>query len=192
MIIVIETTRNLRRFKLSINRVYQGVFGLQRILERVAVSLAGRQSGGDDMILSHRTAMDALDFAAAAIERLLKQEAVRERLAEVNDDPQLDEADYQALLDEVRANPELRHAWEHASEAFGMARGCESRQSTLGHIAAGLASAYALLGDDLAGEQLRELYEEAEPLVTLLLNLHQRFGASGAGPVRISSPGGDA
>jgi len=189
--ILIETTRNRRRFKLTFNRVYQGVFGLQRILERVAIDVATHQSEDrDDMPRVHRIAMDALDFGAAALERLLQRNVPAEQLQHVNDDPEIAEEDYQALLEEVRGDPELRHAWEHASAAFGLARKCESKASALGAIAAGLASAYALLGDDIDGEELRGLYEESEPLVTLLLNLHKRFEATPE--VRISSPGGSA
>ena len=190
MQILIETTRNKRRFKFTLNRVYQGVFGLQRILERTAVHLATHQADDrDDMTMIHRIAMDALDFGAAAIERLLRVEASPEQLRFLAEDPEIAERDYQALLEEVRSDPNLKHAWDHASSAFGAARKCESKASALGTIAAGLAAAYALLGEDLDGEELRALYEEAEPLVTLLLNLHQRFEQP---ELRISAPGGDA
>lgn len=191
MQILIETTRNKRRFKLTLNRVYQGVFGLQRMLERTAVHLATQQSEDrDDMPMVHRVAMDALDFGAASLERLLQKEVPQEQLKHINEDPEIAEQDYQVLLEEVRNDPELRHAWEHASAAFGAARSCESKASALGAIAAGLASAYALLGEDINGEELRTLYEESEPLVTLLLNLHKRFESTPE--LRISSPGGSA
>jgi hypothetical protein len=189
--ILIETTRNKRRFKFTFNRVYQGVFGLQRILERVGVDLATHQSDDrDDMPRVHRIAMDALDFGAASLERLLQRNVPADQLQHINEDPEIAEEDYQALLEEVRGDADLRHAWEHASAAFGMARNCESKASTLGSIAAGLASAYALLGEDINGEELRGLYEESEPLVTLLLNLHKRF--EDEPDVRLSSPGGTA
>jgi len=191
MQILIETTRNRRRFKFTLNRVYQGVFGLQRVLERTAVHLATHQADDrDDMVMVHRIAMDALDFGAAALERLLQRETPKEQLLYLNENPEIAERDYQALMEEVRNDPDLKHAWDHASSAFGAARGCESKASALGTIAAGLAAAYALLGEDLNGEELRALYEEAEPLVTLLLNLHMRFD-KGPEP-RISAPGGDA
>jgi len=196
VIIAIETTRNRRRFKLSVNRVYQGVFGIQRIVERLSLALADHVTERGDahhieaVTRAGQVAMDALDFAAAAIERALHRAVGNENLTASAASPEAAEQDFQALMEEVRDNPELKHAWEHASAAFGAARSCESKASALGTLSAGLAACYALLGEDLNGEELRSLYEESEPLVTLLLNLHRKFEQ--VPEVRISSPGGSA
>lgn len=191
MFINIETTKNRRRLKLVVNRVYQGVFGMQRILERVALLMASLQTDDpEDLPRSYTLATDALEYAASAVERLNSSDEIQQQLLQRLADPKAMEEDYQALLAEVRQDPEMQHAWHHASSAFGAVRSCLTKASVLGTIAAGLAAAYSLLDAEMDGEELRSLYEEAEPLVTLLLSVQRDFDTSAT--TRISAPGGDA
>ena len=147
-----------------------------------------------------RKTMDRLDAASESLDMLLQTETVEAAENWESSSPAAREVARALVEQDIDAQPVLKAAKGQAQNAYkafhefiggrttpGSITASRVRAAVLGQIAAGVASALYALGDDHEPERLRELYDEAEPLITLLLGVGVPTTSKG-----ITSKGGDA
>ena len=212
MKITIETTSDARMFSVQIGDTCKGAHDLPAVLRIVAGAAAYEtlRAGAvqtEDLAAvgqfkAWRTAMDALDTATSEVEAGLEAAANAVEDAYENST----ELEKELAADEVKArvdqSPLLQRGMEHASAAYAayqlsvrtgrpiVARGVSPAYAlALGQIAAGVAAALHALGDEHGPEKLRDMYDEAEPLISVLLA--KPLPPTDTGGV-VTAPGGDA
>ncbi len=147
-----------------------------------------------------RKAMDHLDAASESFDQLLQTETVDAAQSWNRSSPQEREVARALVEHDVDQQPVLRAAKGQAQQAYkafhafiggrttpGSISTSRVRAAVIGQLAAGVAGALYALGDDHDPEHLRELYDEAEPLITLLLGVGVQTPPKG-----ITSKGGSA
>jgi len=196
MKIVVETTEDKKMFTV---RVWEGDGGdlgraerYRKMIEpqdivdtlmHVGALLVARTSKLSENALEHfrvfRQAMDALDSAAEKFHAKLEESAEKNEEAWNATTPEERAIAQHIVEQDVEESPVLRVAMGQARTAYTLfhkflstpGAAAQAHAAALGQIAAGVAAGLYSLGDDHDTDRLREMYEQAEPLITVLLGM---------------------
>ncbi len=187
MKIVVETTNDPKLFTVTAVEGKKGATAeaqdLVETLVQVGAMLVARTSKLTDNTLEHfrifRQAMDALDSAAEKLHAKLEESAEENEEAWHATSPEERAIAQHMVEQDVEGSPVLRVAMGQARTAYTLfhrflstpGAASQARSAALGQIAAGVAAGLYALGDDHDTDKLREMYEQAEPLITVLLGL---------------------
>ena len=203
MKIVIETPENGDAFRVRIPQSKTDTeLTLTQALSVVAAWGAERLLGsGTKVYQSWRRAMDHLDAASEELEQRLRDKTDEAAERWEGATPLERQMAQTLVAQEIESDPKLKVARGHADytyKAFHEFIGSEAKAGTLdssarmhaavlGQLAGAVASALYALGEDHEPERLRRLYDEAEPVIQLLLGVPEA-----AADAMVTSKGGDA